>query len=333
MLWTRSDSVANRRIDSWKEIATFFRRDERTVKRWEKTKFLPVHRIPGSERGGVFAYTLELTQWLNTPLSVNDGRRKPHLQPVLRAVNGNGAQRKLLSVTPGNSSVAKESPRLRTLKMPAAAAESPETYSIYRKHHSGALVEYEFVKRIGLFGWRDSRESGGWLPSLLRQHIAATPVSVDSPSWHISRDELQGGLESDVDSTRNSLLVEYNRNEQSDVELYEIVEIWGYSLRNSTSMMLHLKRLACDGTQTAGGRRFSICQDAVHDPQSVLALTYTPNGTIKGGRMIGNWPPPPGPTNSVLLRPAALEYFAGEVKKMTAAAHESHCRDVLPIAR
>ena len=55
----------NRRIDSWKEIATFFGRDERTVKRWEKERGLPVHRLPG-ERGGVFAWSQELTQWLNS---------------------------------------------------------------------------------------------------------------------------------------------------------------------------------------------------------------------------------------------------------------------------
>ncbi|MGA3212710.1 MAG: hypothetical protein ABSD20_15495 [Terriglobales bacterium] len=61
-------SVNNQRIDSWKEIAAFFGRDERTVKRWEKERALPVHRVPGSERGGVFAYRGELTRWLNSNL-------------------------------------------------------------------------------------------------------------------------------------------------------------------------------------------------------------------------------------------------------------------------
>lgn len=58
-------AAPGRRIDSWKEIAAFFGRDERTVRRWEKERSLPVHRIPG-ERGGVFAYTDELTRWLNS---------------------------------------------------------------------------------------------------------------------------------------------------------------------------------------------------------------------------------------------------------------------------
>jgi tetratricopeptide (TPR) repeat protein len=59
------------RIDSWKEIAAFFGRDERTVRRWEKERALPVHRIPG-ERGGVFAYTDELTHWLNSTHAADD---------------------------------------------------------------------------------------------------------------------------------------------------------------------------------------------------------------------------------------------------------------------
>ena len=63
-------SPENRRIDSWKEIAAFFGRDERTVKRWEKERGLPVHRLPG-ERGGVFAWSHELTAWLNSAASRN----------------------------------------------------------------------------------------------------------------------------------------------------------------------------------------------------------------------------------------------------------------------
>jgi tetratricopeptide (TPR) repeat protein len=58
---------AKKRLDSWKEIATFFGRDERTVKRWEKERGLPVYRVPGSARGGVFAYAEEVAEWLEAP--------------------------------------------------------------------------------------------------------------------------------------------------------------------------------------------------------------------------------------------------------------------------
>ena len=60
---TSSSHITNHRLDSWKEIAAFFGRDERTVRRWEKERGLPAHRVPGGERGGVFAYSNELREW------------------------------------------------------------------------------------------------------------------------------------------------------------------------------------------------------------------------------------------------------------------------------
>ncbi len=53
-----------RTLVSWKEIAVFLDRSESTVKRWERERGLPVHRVPGGERGGVFAYSDELADWL-----------------------------------------------------------------------------------------------------------------------------------------------------------------------------------------------------------------------------------------------------------------------------
>ena len=61
------DPLPGRRLDSWKEIAAFFGRAERTVKRWETDRGLPVHRVPGSGRSSVFAYSNELAKWLEGP--------------------------------------------------------------------------------------------------------------------------------------------------------------------------------------------------------------------------------------------------------------------------
>ena len=60
----KPDQPSGKRLDSWKEIAAFFGRAERTVKRWEAERGLPVHRVPGSGRGSVFAYSDELADWL-----------------------------------------------------------------------------------------------------------------------------------------------------------------------------------------------------------------------------------------------------------------------------
>jgi tetratricopeptide (TPR) repeat protein len=61
------DRFTGKRLDSWKEIAAFFGRAERTVKRWEAARGLPVHRLPGNGRSAVFAYSDELADWLKGP--------------------------------------------------------------------------------------------------------------------------------------------------------------------------------------------------------------------------------------------------------------------------
>ena len=75
-----TDSFSGKRLDSWKEIAAFLGRAERTVKRWEIERGLPIHRVPGGGRSAVFAYTGELTDWLrgkNAELEADDSPQAP----------------------------------------------------------------------------------------------------------------------------------------------------------------------------------------------------------------------------------------------------------------
>ena len=44
---TPKEGRAGERLDSWKEIAAYLRRDVRTVQRWEERESLPVHRLQG----------------------------------------------------------------------------------------------------------------------------------------------------------------------------------------------------------------------------------------------------------------------------------------------
>ena len=53
-----------RRLTGWKEIGAFFGKNERTVKRWELQRGLPIHRPPGSAKTAVFADVIELEEWL-----------------------------------------------------------------------------------------------------------------------------------------------------------------------------------------------------------------------------------------------------------------------------
>jgi tetratricopeptide (TPR) repeat protein len=60
----RHKASAQRRLTSWKEIAAFLGRDERTAKRWEASRGLPVRRMPGAGHSSVFAYTDEIEAWM-----------------------------------------------------------------------------------------------------------------------------------------------------------------------------------------------------------------------------------------------------------------------------
>ena len=57
---------AANRLDGWKAIGDHFGRDPRTVQRWRDERGMPVHRVPGSRGGSVFAYRGELDEWLNS---------------------------------------------------------------------------------------------------------------------------------------------------------------------------------------------------------------------------------------------------------------------------
>jgi TolB-like protein/Tfp pilus assembly protein PilF len=59
-----AEASSEGRLDSWKEIATYLKCSERTVRRWQE-EGLPVHRHPHKRRAGVYAYKPELDAWWN----------------------------------------------------------------------------------------------------------------------------------------------------------------------------------------------------------------------------------------------------------------------------
>src|ERR1700685_2673479 len=51
------------RLDSWKEIAAYLKRDVTTVQRWERREAMPVHRHLHDKMGSVYAFRAELDDW------------------------------------------------------------------------------------------------------------------------------------------------------------------------------------------------------------------------------------------------------------------------------
>ena len=57
------ESSLDDRLDSWKEIAAYLRRDVTTAQRWEKREGMPVHRHLHDKLGSVYAFRRELDEW------------------------------------------------------------------------------------------------------------------------------------------------------------------------------------------------------------------------------------------------------------------------------
>jgi len=60
---TESSEARGERLESWKKIAAYLRRDVRTVQRWEQSNGLPVHRHQRAQRAIPYAYAKELDAW------------------------------------------------------------------------------------------------------------------------------------------------------------------------------------------------------------------------------------------------------------------------------
>lgn len=67
---------ASERLDGWKEIAAYLKREMRTVQRWEKSEGLPIHRHGHGNLATVYGYKSELDVWLKTRQPAFDDPRK-----------------------------------------------------------------------------------------------------------------------------------------------------------------------------------------------------------------------------------------------------------------
>ena len=77
--------MARRRLDAWKEIATYLGRDVTTVRRWERREGLPVHRHLHDKLGAVYAYADEIDEWMSRRSTKEAPARNPIAAPTIPA--------------------------------------------------------------------------------------------------------------------------------------------------------------------------------------------------------------------------------------------------------
>jgi Putative lumazine-binding len=114
-------------LESWKQIAAYLERSERTVRRWEATEGLPVHRREHEKQDTVFAFRHEIEAWTrlrtkcSTEISVDEAQD-------------------LLPVKPTNAYLAEHDAIARTMLRYIAAARAGDGDLMRPAFHPSATI-------------------------------------------------------------------------------------------------------------------------------------------------------------------------------------------------
>ena len=172
---------ARRRLDAWKEIASYLGRDVTTVRRWEKREGLPIHRHLHRKLGSVYAYSDEIDAWWrrrSTELSAPEA--KPEAQ--------HGSAGFAISAAVSWLVVAMLTMTSSHTWLPRPGGENPRVYRVALTPPEGTLVDSLALSPDGLdvaFAASDKTGSSLWIrrvDSRLARRLEGT-AGASFPFW------------------------------------------------------------------------------------------------------------------------------------------------------
>ncbi|HET9271568.1 MAG TPA: hypothetical protein VFO31_25500, partial [Vicinamibacterales bacterium] len=168
-----SPGNGRRRLDAWKEIASYLGRDVTTVRRWEKREGLPVHRHLHRKLGSVYAYSDEIDAWwrrrsteLSPPSAEPASAPASHVEPMPRQ---NGAAGFAIFAGLLWLVVAMLTMTSSHTWLPRPGAENPRVYRVALTPPDGTLADSLALSPDGLdvaFAASDSTGSHLWIRRL-----------------------------------------------------------------------------------------------------------------------------------------------------------------------
>jgi tetratricopeptide (TPR) repeat protein len=167
------------RLDSWKEIATYLGKVERTVKRWETNRGLPIHRLPGRGGASVYAFTRELDDWLKST----------------SARGAEVASEATVQLYPSSAQFSgPEPPATESSHIPRASASQPFMKQEWLQAFVGLLLFASFVgisvysAGLGTASQRLSRSLENLFADRTQERTRGTPISVTDSEKSQARD-------------------------------------------------------------------------------------------------------------------------------------------------
>jgi hypothetical protein len=179
------------------------------------------------------------------------------------------------------------------------------------------MLLYRFIEECSLFGCNI-----GFIPRLLKRQI---PHGQDEPfKWHLRvEDAMMGAMRVGKSCSRSTLIIDLKpKQKRTNLSLYEVLDVWGYSSSGWTPILLHLRGLFVDiDPGTVNRNEFKIRDGDSDEP--IYEFMYL-EGTVQKGELNGRWTAPPAsPTNAALLWPDALRFFFNCIRERTPNVLES----------
>ncbi len=142
----KGSPLPDKKLVSWKEIATHLGREVRTVQRWETTEGLPIHRHEHQKKSTVYAYAGELDDWFKKRQPVDDPEADAAFVPDPDTLEANSTTGNGDPVVPIPVPVPVEPPPPPIGKRIAVAAAAVAilcllSYGVYRGFHGGVATQ------------------------------------------------------------------------------------------------------------------------------------------------------------------------------------------------
>jgi hypothetical protein len=178
-------------------------------------------------------------------------------------------------------------------------------YARYKKQRVNGKDRFQFVETVSLFGCNN-----GFIPWLLTEQIR--PRQGEPYKWHLS-------IESALAKTEwsGSLVIDLKpKQKKTNLSLYEVLDVWGYSDSEWTPILLHLSGLFVDVSPKVIDRNDFLIKDEERE-EPIYEFLYLV-GSVSNGKLTGKWiTPPASPTNAALLWPQTLKYFIDCIRQRT----------------
>jgi hypothetical protein len=175
------------------------------------------------------------------------------------------------------------------------------------------VLRYELKEQASLFGCKN-----GFIPWLLGLKLKA---GQEEPcAWHIDVVSELGG---NPEYPKSTLVIDLKpKQSKTNLSLYEVLDVWGYSQNGWSPLLLRLNGLYVDADPLVVNRSsFVRRDDEVQGP--IYEFLYVA-GSVTDGKPTGLWvPPPASPTNAALLWPDALNYFFECIRETTPSVFKS----------